>query len=147
MNEPAPTNRRTMSPDPREPFRDLDADEFAELVAATWREQGWDIRSRAAEETPSALPGSVAGELTMVERSAEERLVLTLPAEEGEMTAPELLELVSALSSPRKLTVVAAAGFTTGSLSVADAYGVDVVGPEALSRLTESIAGETAFRA
>lgn len=136
-----------MSTDPRELFGDLDSDEFADLIASTWRKQGWNIRTRAAEEALPALPSPIDGELTLVGRASEERLVLTLPTDEGEMTAPELLELVSALSAPGKLTVVAAAGFTTGSLSVADAYGVDVVGPEALARLTDAGSAENGFRA
>jgi hypothetical protein len=134
-----------MNADPRERFDDLDREEFADLIASTWRHQGWTIRTRSAEGALPALPGPVSGELRLVGRSSQERLVLTLPAEDGEMTARELLELVSAISGPEKLTVVAAAGFTTGSLSVADAYGVDIVGPEALSRLTESLEKESGF--
>lgn len=131
-----------MSSTTAERFGDLEAEAFAELVARTWREYGWEVVRPAPEELPSGT-GDVTDPLesavALLVRSAEPRVIVAAPAEEGEITAPTLLRMYAESAEPKQLLVVSAVGFDTGALSIADAYGIDTVGPEALRPLAESV--------
>jgi len=133
-----------MSSSTTERFSNLDPDAFAELVAQTWREYGWEVVRPAPEDLPSGT-GDVAGTLesavTLLVRSAHPRVIVAAPGEEGEITAPTLLRIYSQAAEPEDLLVVSAVGFDTGARSIADAYGIDTVGPEALMPLAESARG------
>ena len=120
-----------MSVDARERFADLDGDAFARLVVRTWREYGRD----AIEATTAGLPD---GGTVFLDRTGERSVVLTVPGG-AKLSATTTLGIVSAAESPERLTLVAAAGFEPGALSVADAYGIELVGPEALARLRDSL--------
>jgi hypothetical protein len=131
-----------VSVDARGRFADLDGEAFARLVVRTWREYG-----RAVVESTAALPegaddlsSAVDGGTVFVDRSAERSIVLTVPGGQ-QLSATTTLGIVSAAESPDELSVVAAAGFEAGALSVADAYGIDLVGLEALARLRDSLSG------
>jgi hypothetical protein len=132
-----------VSVDARGRFADLDGEAFARLVVRTWREYGRD----AVDATTAALPEgtddlstAVDEGVVFLDRSAERSVVLTVPGGDP-LSATTALRIVSAAESPDELTVVAAAGFEPGALSVADAYGMDPVGPEALARLRDSLTG------
>lgn len=130
-----------MSADVRERFADLDADAFARLIARTWREYDWAVVEPSAGDLPEAVDDPTApieGGTVLLARSTERRLVLTVPGGER-LSATALLGVLSAVDAPEQLMVVAAGGFDTGALSVADAYGVDLVGPAALARLRDSV--------
>jgi hypothetical protein len=131
-----------MSSATAERFRGLDAEAFAELVAQTWREYGWEVVRPAPEELPTGT-GDVTEPLdsavALLVRSAEPRVIVAAPGEEGVITAPTLLRVYAEAAEPQHLLVVSAVGFDTGALSIADAYGIDTVGPEALTPLAESV--------
>lgn len=132
-----------MSVDARERFADLDCEAFARLVVRTWQEYGRDVAEAPTAALPEGtddLSAAVEGGTVFLDRSAEQSVVVTVADEEA-LTATTALGIVSAAESPGELTVVAAAGFEPGALSVADAYGIDLVGPEALARLRDSLSG------
>lgn len=133
-----------MSSTATERFRELDPDAFAELIAQTWREYGWEVVKPAPEELPSGTGNVVKpmeSAVVLLVRSADPRVIVAAPGEEGEITAPTLLRVYSEAAEPEDLLVVSAVGFDTGALSIADAYGIDTVGPEALMPLAESARG------
>ena len=132
-----------MSADARERFVDLDGEAFARLVARTWRRYGWD----AAVAEPADLPEGVNDPAAPIEdggvvvaRSAERPVVLVVSGA-APVSATALLGVLSLVDSPEELLVVAAAGFEGGAVSVADAYGLALVGPAAMARLRDSRAG------
>lgn len=133
-----------MSSTTTERFRELDPDAFAELVAQTWREYGWEVVKPELEDLPSGtgdVTGPMESAVALLVRSADPRVIVAAPGEEGEITAPTLLRVYSQAAEPEDLLVVSAVGFDTGALSIADAYGIDTVGPEALTPLAESVTG------
>lgn len=127
-------------------FSDLDSESFAELVAQTWRDYGWEVVRPDAHELPSGT-GDVTEPLeeavALLVRAADPRVIVAAPADAGEITAPTLLRVYAEAAEPEDLLVVSAVGFDTGALSIADAYGIDTVGPEALRPLTESVRGRS----
>lgn len=133
-----------MSSTTTERFRELDPDAFAELVAQTWREYGWEVVKPELEDLPSGtgdVTEPMESAVMLLVRSADPRVIVAAPGEEGEITAPTLLRVYSQAAEPEDLLVVSAVGFDTGALSIADAYGIDTVGPEALTPLAESVTG------
>lgn len=133
-----------MSSSTTAPFHDLDPEAFAELVAQTWREYGWQVVRPVPEDLPSGV-GDVTRPLesavALLVRSADPRVIVAAPGEAGELTASTLLRIYAEASDPKDLLIVSAVGFDAGALSVADAYGIDTIGPEALAPLTESLRG------
>lgn len=130
-----------MSVDARERFADLDGDAFARLVVRTWREYGRDTIEATTAGLPDgadAVSTAVDGGTVFLDRTGERSVVLTVPGG-AKLSATTTLGIVSAAESPERLTLVAAAGFEPGALSVADAYGIELVGPEALARLRDSL--------
>lgn len=129
-----------MSTDTRERFADLDGEAFAELIARTWREYGRDAAVAESADLPEGVDapaGPIEGGAVVLAESAERPVVVTVPGGEPLAAAP-LLGVLSAVDAPEELQVVAAAGFEGGAVSVADAYGVALVGPAALARLRGS---------
>lgn len=121
-------------------FAHLDPDEFTRLVARTWRGYGWEVVEAPPAECPDGI-GDVAapigGGTALLVRSARPRVVLTVPGE-NQLSAATLLDVLGEVDTPSDLLVAAASGYETGALSVADAYGVELVEPAALARLSES---------
>lgn len=131
-----------MSSTTTERFHDLDADAFAELVAETWQAYGWEVVEPGPEDLPAGtgdVTGPMESAVALLVRSADPRVIVAASAEEGEITAPTLLGVYAQAAEPEHLLVVSAVGFDTGALSIADAYGIDTVGPEALTPLSESV--------
>lgn len=127
-------------------FERLDPEAFAELVAQTWREYGWEVIRPGPEDLPAGtgdVTGPMESAVALLVRSADPRIIVAAPGETGEITAPTLLGVYSEAAEPEDLLVVSAVGFDTGALSIADAYGIDTVGPEALTPLAESVSGLT----
>lgn len=122
-------------------FRELDAEAFARVVARTWGEYGWEVvRPSEAELPPGTgdLTRPVEAGVVLFVRAANSRIILAVPGEAGEITASTLLGVYAEVAAPEDVIVVSAVGFDTGALSIADAYEIDIVGPETLSPLTES---------
>ena len=121
-------------------FAHLDPDEFTRLVAQTWRAYGWEVVDAAPAECPDGI-GDVTAPIddgsALLVRSAHPRGVLTVPGE-SQLSAATLLAVLSEVETPSDLLIAAAAGYETGGLSVADAYGVELVEPSAIQRLRES---------
>ncbi|WP_336035054.1 restriction endonuclease [Halobacterium yunchengense] len=112
---------------------DLDEAAAVDLVADLWRRAGWTV------ETDAPAPASVVA--TRSSRSdRDRRLVRVLAPGDGRAAAPELRGVVAAADEDAdRVTVVSTTGFTRDALSVADAYGVDAVGPDAVVRLAEAL--------
>lgn len=130
-----------MSSTAAERFRDLDPEAFAELLEQTWQEYGWEVVRPKPEDLPSGtgdVTGPVKSAIALLVRSADPRIIVAAPGEAGEITAPTLLRVYSEAAEAGDLLVVSAVGFDTGALSIADAYGIDTVGPERLTPLAES---------
>lgn len=125
-------------------FQELEPEAFAELVARTWRAYGWEVVRPAPEELPAGT-GDVTEPLesavALLVRSATPRVIVAAPAQSGEISAPTLLRIYAEAAEPEDLLVVSAVGFDTGALSIADAYGIDTVGPEALRPLAAQAPG------
>lgn len=131
-----------MSSTTTERFHGLDPDAFAELVAETWRAYGWEVVEPGPEDLPSGtgdVTRPMESAVTLLVCSADPRIIVAAPEEEGEITAPTLLRVYSEAAEPGDLLVISAVGFDTGALSIADTYGIDTVGPEALTPLVESV--------
>lgn len=117
-------------------YTELDDVAFAELVADTWRRHGWEIVGTEPATVSGGLTDSVADGCAMIVRSTERRYVLVVPGPE-KLSAGALLKVRSAAPSPSDVVVVSAAGFDTGALSVADAYGMNLIGPGVLDSLDD----------
>lgn len=133
-----------MSSSTTEPFRCLDPEAFVELVAQIWRGYGWEVVRPAPEELPAGtgdVTGAMESAVTLLVRAAAPRVIVAAPGEAGEITAPTLLRVYSETAEPEALLVVSAVGFDAGARSIADAYGIDIVGPEALRPLARSARG------
>ncbi|MFW5934222.1 MAG: hypothetical protein ACOCQL_00045 [Halolamina sp.] len=128
-----------MRTDSHAQFAPLDAAAFTRLVARTWRSYGWEVDEATPAECPAGIGDVTApidGGTALLVRSAEPRVLLTVPGERR-LSAATLVEVLGEVETPSKLLVAAAAGYETGALCAADAYGVELVEPTALVRLNE----------
>ena len=119
-------------------FSRLSGEAFAREVAQAWRAHGWTVvnpRENAAE--PAAGADAVPDAVPLIARAGERRVLLTIPGSAGQLTATTLLDVLRDGASPEELVVVSAVGFDTGTLSIADAYDIDILGPAALVSLLE----------
>ncbi|WP_049979436.1 hypothetical protein [Halolamina rubra] len=120
-------------------FAPLDAAAFTRLVARTWRSYGWEVVEATPAECPDGIGDVTApidGGATLLVRSTEPRVLLTVPGERR-LSAATLVEILGEVETPSRLLVAAAAGYETGALHVAETYGVELVEPAALARLNE----------
>jgi len=113
--------------------RALDDATFAGFVADLWRRAGWTVeRKEATAGVAVASRGRDADDDRPVER-------VVLYAYTPDATLVDADDLREAVDARRRfdadgVTAVTPCGFTTDALDVADAYGVDVLGPDALTR-------------
>jgi len=120
----------TSDADAGERLRDLDDDAFAAFVGALWRRAGWRVES-------------ADGRRFRAERSGEDRpatVLWPLSASEGRVTAGRVREVVTSREGPvDDVTAVSPVGFSVTALEVADAHGVDAVGPDSILRLVDAL--------
>lgn len=109
-------------------------DEFPQLVVALWRRAGWTVVESPVDdrETAEFVAHSDDGR-------RRTRLCPFSPAE-GVVTAAKVRGLVGDPGAAGdEVTAVSAMEFTAGALDVADAHGVDAVGPVAVGRLVDAL--------
>jgi len=105
----------------------MDDSAFASFVASLWRRAGWDVDASAAGDG-DALATRDAGART---------LLLCARTPDAELVTASVVRDVVARRDRCGADDVALAtpvGFTTDALATADAHGVDVLGPDALTR-------------
>lgn len=102
------------------PVQAVPAADFDAFVAAVWENAGWPVDA------------TDRGRVT--DRDGERRRLLALGGDEP-VTADAVRD---AATDDLRVTLVAQAGFTERALDVGDAHGVDLVGPDALSRLADA---------
>lgn len=125
-----------------ERFSLLTGEAFAREVAQAWREHGWTVVDPTETEyaaDAAAVAAAVTDAVPVIARAGERRLLLTVPGSAGQLTATTLLDVVSDDASSDDLVVVSAVGFDTGALSIADAYDIDILGPEELASLSSPV--------
>ena len=114
--------------DPVDRLAGLDPVAFPPLVLELWQRAGWSIDDQ----------GEWDDTFLMVDEDRGKRNVLrTLTHTEGRVAVPAIRNAKEARErhGTDGVTVVSPIGFTKEALSVADAYGVDVVGPDTIGRL------------
>lgn len=101
------------------------------FVAALWRRAGWSVDAAGGPE-----------EMALATRESNGRpkrtVLYAFPPSEGRVSASALRSVVERPEPADSVTAVSLVGFTPGALDVADAHGVDVVGPDAVSRLVDA---------
>lgn len=109
-------------------FDAVDDDSVVEFVAELWRRAGWTVE-------PAADRDDVAF-ATRTSNGRTRRTVLrAFPSSEGRVTGAAMRGVVDSLQPANRVTAVSLVGFEPDALDVADAYGVDVVGPDSVHRL------------
>ena len=114
--------------------RALGTDRLCDLVAATWRASGWHVESTARDGTE----GVFLATRDDCDGPDERRLILVLDVD-SRPSAPAVrraVELKRRHDADRTV-VVSGVEFGSGAVAVADAYGVDLVGPTELERALE----------
>jgi len=110
----------------------LDPVKFPPLVLELWRRLGWEVDERTDwDDTYLAT-----------HRSRSETTVLrTLTHADDLVSGSAIRDAKQAKDryDTDGVTVVSPIGFTESALAVADAHGVDVVGPDAVVRIMESL--------
>ncbi len=107
----------------------LDDAEIGEFVDELWRRAGWTVETAASADAPSVA--------TRERRTRSERVLLyAFPANEGRVEADEIREVAD---EDERVTAVSTVGFTKRAVDVADAHGVDIVGPDAVERLVTAL--------
>lgn len=115
-------------------IRSLDDDEFPRFLAELWRAAEWNV-DRVGDDVLLASREADAG---------TERIVLVALTPPGFVTEAGVHDAVERRDAHDAdgVTAVAPTGFTTAALDVADAYGVDTVGPESAGRLVVALGAE-----
>lgn len=112
---------------------------FPQFVAALWRRAGWTVEP----ENEGGVVAQDEGVVAFTARTDDGRRSTRLhpvPPAEGTVTAGTMRDLVGdSVAVDAGLTAVSANEFTTGALDVADAHGVDAVGPVAVARLVDAL--------
>jgi hypothetical protein len=102
-----------------------------EFVTELWRRVGWTVQSAGAREDVAYAVRTSNGE--------RRRTVLRVfPSSEGLVSGDSMRGVVASIQPADRVTAVSLVGFTPDALDVADAHGVDVVGPESVDRLLEA---------
>lgn len=114
-------------------IRSLDDDEFPRFLAELWRAAEWNVDR--VDDVLLASRETDAG---------TERIVLVALTPTGFVTEAGVHDAVERrdVHDADGVTAVAPTGFTTAALDVADAYGVDAVGPESAARLVVALGAE-----
>ncbi|MFC3476467.1 hypothetical protein [Halobacterium litoreum] len=102
---------------------------FEEFVAALWRRAGWRVASADGPPFDAA-------------RSEGRRATVLVPMapSAGEVSAARMRDVVAEREGDASdLTAVSPVGFSVEALDVADAHGVDAVGPDSLLRLVDAL--------
>lgn len=104
---------------------------FPGVVVELWRRAGWTVDDARGSE-----PGFVAH----ADDGRRRTRLCPLPPSDGTVTRAALHDLVDeAGANTSEVTAVSAREFTKGALDVADAHGVDAVGPVAIARLVDAL--------
>lgn len=106
-----------------------DGAEFA-FVVSLWRRAGWTVRS--ADDDAIAFA-------TRTSNGTRRRTVLhVFRSTEGMVSGTAMRSVVASLQPADRVTAVSLVGFAPAALDVADAHGVDVVGPDSVRRLLDA---------
>lgn len=109
----------------------VDDDAVFEFVTGLWRRAGWTVQSAGARDDVAYALRTSNGERC--------RTVLRVfPSSEGQVSGASMRGVVADFQPADRVTAVSLVGFTPHALDVADAHGVDVVGPESVERLLEA---------
>lgn len=116
-------------------IRSIDESEFPRVVAEIWRGFGWTVERELDDET------FVVSRETDLGR--ESRVLRVIPG----VASVESYHIHDALNragtaNTDGVTTVTRGEYTLGALDVADAYGVDTVGPESLARTVTALGVE-----
>ncbi|MFC7098951.1 restriction endonuclease [Halobaculum marinum] len=120
--------------DDAQSVRSLSADQLREVVASTWRASGWRVEAADADEDLFVATRGEDGE------TPRERRLLQVLCGGREPSAPTVRRAVEFMRrhDADGAVVVSTVGFGSGAVAVADAYGVDLVGPAALARAVDT---------
>jgi len=109
----------------------VDGDAVFEFVTELWRRAGWTVQSADARDDVAYAARTSNGE--------RRRTVLRVfPSSEGLVSGASMRGVVAGFQPADRVTAVSLVGFAPDALDVADAHGVDVVGPESVERLLEA---------
>ena len=118
-------------------IRELEDEEFTEFVAAVWRQAGWQVHD-ASDDTVVVSRDGIDG---------HERVALRTVTPGGAVTTETMHDAVSrteALETDEVATVTPTE-YTPDALEVADAYGVDAIGPDAVARIVVALDADDVF--
>lgn len=118
--------------DPVDRLEGLDPVAFPPLVLELWRRAGWSIDEQGDWDDTF---------LVVDEARGKQNVLRTLTHTDGLVSVPAIRNAKEAIIRHETdgVTVVSPIGFTKESLSAADAYGVDAVGPDTIGRLIASL--------
>lgn len=114
-------------------IRALADEEFPRFVAAVWRQAGWRVDEPPGDDGTAVVsrPGT----------DGRERIVLRAVTT-AEAVTPDAVHDAASLAEDRDVDGVATVtptSYTTDALDVADAHGVDAIGPDAVARIVVAL--------
>lgn len=119
-------------------FAAVDDGSVFEFVAELWRRAGWTVEPAADRDDVAFARRTSNGQRT--------RTVLRVfPPSDGAVSGQTMRGVVASLQPADRVTAVSLVGFAPAALDVADAHGVDVVGPDSVRRLLEASDAEDLF--
>lgn len=134
----------TGTAEPSDRLDALEGDAFPAFVAALWRRAGWTVEPPDESEVGVGDGAETARgtEVAVATRESNGRrkrtLLYAFPRSGGRVSPSALRGVVERAESAADVTAVSPVGFAPGALDVADAHGVDVVGPDAVWRLADA---------
>lgn len=109
----------------------VDDDSVLEFVVELWRRAGWTV-------DPAAERAYVAFAARTSNGKRTRTVLRVFPSSDGHVSGGAMRGLVASLQPADRVTAVSLVGFTPAALDVADAHGVDVVGPDSVRRLVDA---------
>jgi hypothetical protein len=113
---------------PRGRLAAVDDDAVLEFVTGLWRRAGWTVQAASERDDVAFATRTSNGQ-------RRRTLLWVFPSSEGMVSGSAMRDALASIDPAHRVTAVSLVGFTPDGLGVADAHGVDAVGPESVRRL------------